>query len=192
MPRLNIVVLGSTRGTSIQSVIDAIDDNTLHANISLIISNRSKSLILQRATDNDIACKFVGGKGLSTSEYDNLLINEIDKHNPDIVLLAGFMRILGCDFVTHFAGKILNIHPSLLPKHAGLMDLDVHKAVIDAGDVISGCTIHQVTEDVDAGEIVEQFECAVVQSDTPETLKEKVQVLENKAWVKVVKNWVDK
>ena len=192
MSRLNIVVLGSTRGTSIQSVIDAIADNRLNASIDLIVSNRSKALILQRAVDNNIDCKFVGAKGLTTSEYDNLLINEIDKYNPDIILLAGFMRILGSDFVTHFAGKILNIHPSLLPKHAGLMDLDVHKSVIAANDKISGCTIHQVTEDVDAGEIVEQFECIVSKSDTPESLKEKVQVLENKAWVEVVKNWVDK
>jgi len=106
-----------------------------------------------------------------------------------LVLLIGFMRILSPVFIKAFEGKILNIHPSLLPKHAGLMDLDVHQSVIDAGDDKSGCTIHQVTEEVDGGDIVLQLECEVVENDTPESLKEKVQGLESKAWVDVIESW---
>lgn len=192
MSKLNIVILGSTKGSSIQFVIDAISSNEIDANISLIISNRKNALILEKARDNNIDCKFISAKDLTADQYDRVLIDEIGKHNPDLILLAGFMRILMAEFLNKFSGKLLNIHPSLLPKHAGLMDLAVHHSVIDAGDTISGCTIHQVTEDVDAGDIVAQLECEVFPDDTAEILKSRVQVLENKAWIITIKNWVGK
>ncbi len=118
-----------------------------------------------------------------------LLISEIKNHNPDLILLIGFMRILSENFTNEFSGKILNIHPSLLPKHPGLMDLAVHQVVLDAGDSQSGCTIHQVNEQVDGGKIELQLKCSVEKDDTAESLKQKVQALESEAWVEVIKNW---
>jgi folate-dependent phosphoribosylglycinamide formyltransferase PurN len=99
------------------------------------------------------------------------------------------MRIISENFVDTYRGKILNVHPSLLPKHPALMDLAVHQAVLDANDTQTGCTIHQVSEIVDGGEIVLQLKCNVDKNDTAETLKTKVQGLEKQAWIDVIKNW---
>lgn len=189
MSKLKIVVLGSTRGTNMQAIVDAIANKQIDAEISLVISNKPDSYILQRAKDRNIANKSIPSKGLSRGVYDKLLVEEIQKYNPNLILLIGFMRILSPVFIKAFEGKILNIHPSLLPKHAGLMDLSVHQSVIDARDSISGCTIHQVSEEVDGGDIVLQLKCDVTKDDTAESLKEKVQALESAAWIEVIKNW---
>ncbi|MED7818686.1 MULTISPECIES: phosphoribosylglycinamide formyltransferase [unclassified Francisella] len=189
MAKLKLVILGSTRGTNMQAIIDAISAKEIDASIDLVISNRKSAYILERAENYNIPNKFISAKGLDREEYDKILVNEIQKHNPDLILLIGFMRILSPTFINSFKDKILNIHPSLLPKHAGLMDLDVHQSVINANDRYSGCTIHQVTEDVDGGDIVLQLKCDISNGETAESLKTKVQVLENKAWVEVIKNW---
>ncbi|AJI52859.1 phosphoribosylglycinamide formyltransferase [Francisella philomiragia] len=189
MSKLKIVVLGSTRGTNMQAIVDAIANKQIDAEISLVISNKPDSYILQRAKDHNIANKSIPSKGLSRDVYDKLLVEEIQKYNPNLILLIGFMRILSPVFIKAFEGKILNIHPSLLPKHAGLMDLSVHQSVIDARDSISGCTIHQVSEEVDGGDVVLQLKCDVTKEDTAESLKEKVQALESQAWIEVIKNW---
>ena len=189
MSGLNLVVLGSTRGTNMQAIIDSIASKEILANINLVISNKKDAFILQRAEDNNIANKFISAKGLSRDEYDQALIDEINQYKPDLILLIGFMRILGSRFINRFSSRVLNIHPSLLPKHGGLMDLAVHQAVINAKDEKSGCTIHQVTEDVDSGQIVLQLSCGVDRDDNAESLKRKVQQLESKAWVEVIKNW---
>ncbi|AXA33411.1 phosphoribosylglycinamide formyltransferase [Francisella adeliensis] len=189
MSKLKLVVLGSTRGTNMQAIIDAIADSQLDASIELVMSNRKNAYILERANEHKILNKFISAKDKTREEYDLELIQEITRHNPDIILLIGFMRILSSEFIDAFDGKILNIHPSLLPKHAGLMDLAVHQSVIDAKDKKSGCTIHQVSEKVDGGDIVLQLECDVVNNDTAGSLKERVQVLESKAWVEVIRDW---
>ncbi|ORM39045.1 phosphoribosylglycinamide formyltransferase [Francisella endosymbiont of Ornithodoros moubata] len=189
MSKLNLVILGSTRGTNMQAIIDAIANKQLNAQISLVISNKQNAYILQRAMQHNIVTKLIAAKGVSREQSDELLVREINKYNPDLILLIGFMRILSPVFVKAFKGKILNIHPSLLSKHAGLMDLAVHQAVIAAGDSVSGCTIHQVTEEVDGGDIVLQLKCDVTKDDTAESLKTKVQALENEAWVEVIRNW---
>ncbi|KEI35376.1 phosphoribosylglycinamide formyltransferase [Allofrancisella frigidaquae] len=189
MSKLKLVILGSTRGSNMQAIIDAITIKQVDANIELVISNKKEAYILQRAKEHNIPNKFLSAKGLDREQYDQLLIQEIQSYNPDLIMLIGFMRILGKDFINYFRGKILNIHPSLLPKYAGLMDLAVHQSVIDAKEIKSGCTIHQVTEDVDGGQVVLQLECDVLATDMAETLKERVQKLESKAWVEVIKNW---
>ncbi|MFV9931293.1 MAG: phosphoribosylglycinamide formyltransferase [Francisella endosymbiont of Hyalomma asiaticum] len=189
MSKLNLVILGSTRGSNMQAIIDAIANKQLNAQISLVISNKQNAYILQRAMQHNIVTKLIAAKGVSREQYDELLVREINKYNPDLILLIGFMRILSPVFVKIFKGKILNIHPSLLSKYAGLMNLAVHQAVIAAGDSISGCTIHQVTEEVDGGDIVLQLKCDVTKDDTAESLKTKVQALENEAWVEVIRNW---
>ncbi|APC92101.1 MULTISPECIES: phosphoribosylglycinamide formyltransferase [Francisella] len=189
MSKLNLVILGSTRGTNMQAIIDAIASKQLNAQISLVISNKQDAYILQRAAQHNIAAKFIAAKGLVREQYDQLVVAEIQKYNPDLILLIGFMRILSPIFIKAFKGRILNIHPSLLPNYAGLMDLAVHQAVIAAGDSVSGCTIHQVSEEVDGGDIVLQLKCGVTKDDTAESLKAKVQNLENIAWIEVIRNW---
>ena len=183
------MILGSTRGTNMQAIIDAINSSEINASIEMVISNRKDAFILQRAKDNNIAHKFISAKDKIREQYDDLLISEINSYNPDLILLIGFMRILSEKFTNEFSGKVLNVHPSLLPKHSGLMDLAVHQSVLDAGDVESGCTIHQVNEMVDGGKIELQLKCSVEKDDNAESLKQKVQVLESKAWVEVIKNW---
>ena len=187
MSTLKLVVLGSTRGTNMQAIINAINFSEIDASIEIVISNRKDAYILQRADDYYLPNKFISAKGLDRPKYDNLLIREILQYKPDLILLIGYMRILGNDFINVFDGKILNIHPSLLPKHAGLMDLMVHQSVLDADDVESGCTVHQVNEQVDGGKIELQLKCAVEKGDTAKSLKQRVQSLESKAWIEVIK-----
>ncbi len=189
MSALRLVVLGSTRGTNMQVIIDAISSNEIDASIDMVISNRKSAYILERADDNNIPHQFISSKEKTREQYDDFLISEIHSHNPDLILLIGFMCILSEKFTNEFGGKILNVHPSLLPKHYGLMDLAVHQSVLDAGDIQSGCTIHQVNEMVDGGKIELQLKCAVESNDTAESLKDKVQALESKAWVEVIKSW---
>ena len=189
MSALKLVILGSTRGTNMQAIIDAINSNVIDASVEIVLSNKKEAFVLQRAEDNNITHKFISTKDKTREQYDELLISEINSHNPDLILLIGFMRILSEKFTNEFNGKILNVHPSLLPKHSGLMDLAVHQSVLDAGDVESGCTIHQVNELVDGGKIELQLKCAVEQNDIAESLKDRVQALESKAWVEVIKKW---
>ena len=110
----------------------------------------------------------------------------LEEHNVDLILLIGFMRILSQGFCHRWQDKILNVHPSLLPKYAGGMDTNVHEEVLLNGDLKTGCTIHFVTEDVDSGPILIQKSCAVEKSDTVETLKKKVQILEGQAFVEAI------
>lgn len=189
MPTLKLVVLGSTRGTNMQAIIDAINTKQVDASIEMVISNRKAAFILQRAKDNNIPNLFISAKDKTREQYDEELISEINSLKPDLILLIGFMRILSEKFTNEFNDKILNVHPSLLPKYAGLMDLDVHQSVIDANDAESGCTIHQVNEMVDGGKIELQLKCDVAENETAKSLKEKIQALESRAWVEVIKGW---
>ena len=187
---LKIGVLGSTRGTALQGVIDAIHANTLDAKIELIVSNKSDAGILERAKTHEIKSIFVSSKGLSREQYDDALSNLFKEYQVDLILLVGYMRILSTTFINDWRGKILNVHPSLLPAFAGLMDLDVHKAALDSGATETGCTIHQVSEIVDGGEIVLQKRCAVEPNDTADSLKQKVQLLENTAFVEALRQFM--
>ena len=178
---LNIAIIGSTNGTSSQGVIELSESGGLDANISVILSNKADSGILQRAEKHNI-------KGILIAND-----NEIDQHlksaNIDVVLLIGYMKILGAEFVKNWGDKTLNIHPSLLPKYAGGMNTDVHASVIENGESETGCTVHFVSDIVDGGTIVLQKSCDVLKTDTVETLKKRVQDLESQALIEVIKNW---
>ena len=123
---------------------------------------------------------------MSREEFDHKVTNILEKHKVDLVLLIGFMRILSKSFCKHWSGKILNVHPSLLPKYSGGMDKDVHAKVLKNKDTETGCTIHFVTEAVDAGPIFIQKRCRVNSSDTVQTLKTKVQALEGDAFLEAI------
>lgn len=185
---LRIAVLGSTRGTDLQAVIDAIKSGELDAEVVCVISNRRRAYILERARKNGIEAIYISPKGLSRVEYDRLVMDELEKRAPiDLILLIGYMRILSDEFVRKYRWRIMNIHPSLLPAFAGGMDLDVHRAVLDYGVKVTGCTLHFVDEGVDTGPIILQKPVKVDEDDTPETLKSKVQKAEQEVILEAIK-----
>jgi phosphoribosylglycinamide formyltransferase 1 len=184
---IRLGILGSTRGTNLLAIIEAIKNKKLDASIEIVISNKSGALILEKATNFGLQSIYLSSKGLSREEFDQK-INELLKNNHvDLVVLIGYMRILSKEFIHNWRNKIINIHPSLLPSFAGLMDLDVHRAVLDAGEKQSGCTVHFVTEDVDSGPIILQKQCDVLAQDTPEQLKARIQKIEGALLVDAIK-----
>lgn len=183
---MRLGILGSTRGTNMLAIIEAIRKGALAARIELVISNKSDALILDRARANGLNAEYLNPASLSRSEYDQCLDQLLKKHQVDLLVLIGYMRILSADFVTQWDHQIINVHPSLLPAHAGLMDLTVHQAVLDAKDKETGCTIHYVTPEVDAGPILLQMKCPVLENDSAESLKERVQALEGPALIAAI------
>jgi len=134
--KLRLVVLISGGGTNLQSILDAIDQETLHAEVVAVISNRADAGGLERARQHGVPAIHVERPGFSSRElFDSAVADEIVRHQPDIIALAGFMHVLGKDFVNAFAEKIVNIHPSLLPKFRGL---DTHKRALESGETVHG------------------------------------------------------
>jgi phosphoribosylglycinamide formyltransferase-1 len=186
MVRLGI--LGSTRGTDMLALIAAIQQKKLTATIDCVISNKADAIILERARAHGLTTIFIDPKTVGRAEYDSKLSEELHKHKVELIVLIGYMRILSHEFVKTWRHKIINVHPSLLPAFAGGMDGDVHTAVIESGVKETGCTVHYVTEEVDAGPILIQKKCEVLAGDTPESLKKRVQELEGKALVEAINN----
>jgi len=166
---VRIGVLGSTRGTALQGVIDEINSGCLKdcAKIELVISNKKEGGILARASKHSIPAKYMPfKKGSDKALYDAEITSAFNSVGCDLILCVGWMRILTPGFTNFWAGRVMNVHPSLLPLHAGGMDLEVHAAVLAAGEKTSGCTIHQVTDVVDGGPIVLQKKVDVVAGET--------------------------
>jgi phosphoribosylglycinamide formyltransferase-1 len=186
---LKVAVLGSTRGAALQGILDALAAGTLDVELVLVASDKSAAPILERAASAGITTKHLDPTGLKRAEFDALVSAALKQAGAELVLLIGYMRIVSTGFVATWRGRLLNVHPSLLPAFGGMMDKSVHEAVLAAGVAETGCTIHQVTEDVDAGPIVLQKRCPVLPGDTPETLKARVQALEQSAFVEVLRNW---
>ncbi|VEU35771.1 unnamed protein product [Pseudo-nitzschia multistriata] len=189
--KLRIGVLGSTRGTALIPVMEACASGALDAEIVAVISNKSDAPILEKGKSlgPTVVTKFVSSKGLSRAQYDAECTAALVGAGVEYVLLIGYMRILSGSFCKFWAGCCINVHPSLLPKHSGDMDLRVHQAVIDAGEDESGCTIHEVTEEVDGGPILIQKKVSVSKDDTAESLKAKVQPLEGPAFVEAIESF---
>ena len=183
---INIGVLGSTKGTDLQAILDAIHSKKLSATVSTVISNRKNAYILDRAKDYSVPFYFISHKGKDRKDFDAEMTEVLKKHEVDLVLLIGFMRILSSSFCREWRDRILNVHPSLLPKYAGGMDTNVHEEVLKNKDKETGCTIHFVTDELDSGPILIQKKCAVEEGDTVETLKSKVQILEGEAFLEAI------
>jgi len=186
---LRVGVLGSTRGTALQGVLDAIAAGTLDVNLTLVVSDREAAQILERARANHVPELFLDPAGLKREAYDARVTEALQQAGVQLVLMIGYMRIVSAAFVETWRGRLLNVHPSLLPAFGGMMDTRVHEAVLAAGIAETGCTIHQVTEDLDAGPIVLQRRCPVLPGDTADTLKPRVQALEQQAFVEVLRSW---
>ncbi|MCG7199996.1 phosphoribosylglycinamide formyltransferase [Marinobacter pelagius] len=175
LPKILVLVSGS--GTNLQALIDASQERDFPGQIIAVGSNRPGAFALERAAQANIKTFVVDHTGYeSREEFDAALMAEIRRHNPDLIVLAGFMRILTTDFVRAFRGTMLNIHPSLLPKYTGL---NTHQRAIEAGDTLHGVSIHFVTEELDGGPVIAQAEVNVAPDDTPESLAEKVQEKEH-------------
>ncbi|MDV5862129.1 phosphoribosylglycinamide formyltransferase [Pseudomonas mendocina] len=168
----NVVVLISGSGSNLQALIDSIAHDGNPARIAAVICNRAGAYGLERAKQAGIATSLLDHKQFDGREaFDAALIQAIDAHQPDLVVLAGFMRILTPGFVQHYAGRLLNIHPSLLPKHKGL---HTHQRALEAGDSEHGCSVHFVTEELDGGPRVIQAVLPVMADDTAESLASRV------------------
>jgi len=153
---LRVGVLGSTRGTALKGVLDAIAAGTLNVDLRIVISDKPTAPILDRAKLYKVPSLFLDPTGLTREQFDERVSAELRKAGVELILLIGYMRILSSHFVSDWSGRLLNVHPSLLPAFAGLMNRKVHEAVLSAGVPETGCTIHQVTEEVDGGPIVLQ------------------------------------
>jgi formyltetrahydrofolate-dependent phosphoribosylglycinamide formyltransferase len=189
--KLRIGVIGSTRGTALIPVMEACASGSLHAEIVAVLSNKSAAPILEKGKSLGVTVvsEFVSAKGLSREQHDAECTAALLNAGVEYVILVGYMRILSKAFCDHWVGRCINVHPSLLPLHAGEMDLGVHQAVIDAGEEESGCSIHEVTETVDGGPILVQKRVKVEKGDTAETLKAKVQPLEGSAFVEAIESY---
>ncbi|QIG05801.1 phosphoribosylglycinamide formyltransferase [Proteus sp. ZN5] len=172
----NIVVLISGNGSNLQAVIDACRANKIAGNVVAVLSNKADAYGLERAKLADIPAYFVDPTLYNDrADYDKALIEQIDAYQPDIVVLAGFMRILSPDFVTHYQHKLLNIHPSLLPKYPGL---HTHRQVLANKDSFHGVTVHFVTEELDGGPMIIQARIPVLPNDTEQSLQTRIQTEE--------------
>ena len=186
---MKLAVLGSTNGTDLVPVVGAERSGSLSASVDVIISNNESSGILKKARHYGIENYFICHKNKKRGVFDFEMSQILENKKIDLILLIGFMRILSPGFVDRWGGKIINVHPSLLPKYAGGMNNDVHESVLAAGDKETGCTIHLVTKEVDGGPILLQKSCPVFENDSVESLKERVQELEGKAFIEVINNW---
>jgi phosphoribosylglycinamide formyltransferase-1 len=172
-----IAVLISGEGSNLQALIDATRAHRIAGNIVAVVSNRATARGLERARGAGIPAVHVPvQRGAERAVYDAALGAELAKHAPDLVVLAGFMRILTPELVAHYAGRMLNVHPSLLPQYPGV---DTHRRVIANGDRAHGATVHFVTAALDAGPAVIQYRLSVRAEDTPETLAARVHVGEH-------------
>ncbi|MDQ7051169.1 MAG: phosphoribosylglycinamide formyltransferase [Enterobacterales bacterium] len=180
----SIAILISGEGTNLQAFIDAQKEQLLQGKIAVVISNQPQAKGLKRAQLANIPSDTINHKDFKNrDEFDYALSKTIDKYQPDLIVLAGFMRILGTPFVTKYQSKLVNIHPSLLPKFTGL---NTHQKALDANETEHGCSIHFVTDELDGGPVFAQAKVKVSQQDNKHTLANKVHQLEHQLYVKCV------
>jgi phosphoribosylglycinamide formyltransferase 1 len=180
-------ILISGSGTNLQAFIDAVDQGELALDLCVVFSNNPNAFGLERAEKAGIPTACIQHSDFPDREsFDEAVIAELDRFNPDLLVLAGFMRILSTRFVTHYSGRILNIHPALLPLYPGL---NTHQRVLDAGDEWHGSTVHFVTEKLDAGPRILQGRLAVNPGESADELASRVQAVEHRIYPQAAE-WV--
>ncbi|MGZ3183050.1 MAG: phosphoribosylglycinamide formyltransferase [Telluria sp.] len=185
----NIVILISGRGSNMEAIVRAAAAERWPAKIAAVIANKPDAKGLEFAREHGIATAVVANKEFASREaFDAALQETIDRFAPDLVVLAGFMRILTPGFVDHYAGRLLNIHPSLLPKFPGL---HTHEQCLQAGDREHGATVHFVTAQLDHGPVLGQARVPVLPGDTPDTLAARVLVEEHKLYPRAVRQFIE-
>jgi len=169
----NLVFFASGSGTNFQSVIDAIESGQIEAQITGLVTNRSEAGAIKRAQKHGIPTFVIDS---NASDFEQKLLDLLSELNPDLIVLAGYLKKIPTVIINTYSGRVINIHPSLLPKYGGkgYYGMNVHRAVIENKEDVSGCTVHFVDEFYDNGQIIEQIEVPVSSTDTPESLAEKI------------------
>ena len=190
---LRVAVLASGRGSNLQAIIDAIEAGQVQAQLVAVLSNKKEAVALERARKHGLTDIFVdpkpfAGRPDSREAYDRALLEILQQHDVELVLLAGYMKIVTAVLVNAYANRMMNIHPSLLPSFPGL---DVQKKAIDWGCKLAGCTVHFVTEGVDEGPIIIQAAVPILDADTSETLAARILVQEHKIYPCAVQLFAD-
>ena len=185
---LRVAVLASGHGSNLQAIIDAVESRVLQAEIVAVISNRKEAVALERARKHNVPDVFVdpkpfAGRPDSREAYDRALLGVLEQRQVELVVLAGYMRIVTTVLVNAYSNRMMNIHPSLLPSFPGL---DVQKKAIEWGCKLAGCTVHFVTEGVDEGPIILQAAVPILDSDTPEKLAARILDQEHKIFPRAV------
>ncbi len=184
---MKIAVFGSTRGTDLQGIIDAINNGTLpDVSIQFVLSNKEDSGILERAQRNNLQAIFLDPKGLSRVEYDRQITDLLEEYNVDLVLLIGYMKLMSEQFVERWKNQVMNIHPSLLPAYTGGMDRNVHAEVLARGCKLTGVSLIFIDQGADTGPIIMQKAVPVLDGDTVDTLKTRVQGVEQEMLIEAL------
>jgi len=185
-----LAILISGRGSNMIALANACEKGELNARVGVVVSNRADSKGLQAARNMGLPTAVIDHTRFPTRQaFDNAVDSELRNHNPSWIVLAGFMRILSAEFVGRWRGRILNIHPSLLPKYSGL---NTHQRAIDAGDTEAGASVHIVTEELDAGPVVAQIKVPVLPEDSSEDLAKRVLAEEHRLYVKALRFCLNK
>jgi phosphoribosylglycinamide formyltransferase-1 len=184
--KLRLGVLGSGRGSNLEAIFRAIHDRPIAAEVRVVLSDVRDAGILDLGRSHRVHTKYVypgGSRSRLDPASEHNMVNALQHEQVDLVVLAGFMRIVGPELLASFPGRILNIHPSLLPRHPGLR---AWEQALAAGDRVAGCTVHYVDEGIDTGEIIAQAEVEVLPDDTPETLHARIQEAEHVLYPEVI------
>lgn len=182
---MNIGILISGRGSNMAAIIDAVNRGEIpDSRVAIVISDKPNAAGLIKAAERGVETKVIERLGRSREDHDKEIISVLKDREVDLVCLAGYMRLLSPLFISSFPEKIINIHPSLLPSYPGL---NVHERVLEAGEKITGCTVHFVNEELDAGPVILQRKVEVNIDDTPETLSERVLAIEHLAYIEALK-----
>ena len=187
MHRKVLGVLVSGRGSNLQAILDAINAGRLDAKIGVVVSDNPDANALRRIQGMDIPTAVVERRSFKTkAEFEAALIAQLDLHHVELVLLAGFMRILSPNFLNRFPGRVMNIHPALLPSFPGL---DAQAQALAYGAKVSGCTVHFVDEGVDSGPVILQQAVQVLSDDTEDTLAKRILEQEHRLYPEAIKLW---
>ena len=184
---MRVVCLISGDGSNLQALIDWQIKGLLgNAEIVGVVSNKARAFGLERAKRANIATTVLSHERYPNRyQFDRALMSVIDNYEADLIVLAGFMRILTAQFVNHYANRLVNVHPSLLPKYKGL---NTHRRAIEAGDSIAGATVHWVTEELDSGGIIRQVEVPIYRHDSEESLRQRVLEVEHSLYPAVIRD----
>jgi phosphoribosylglycinamide formyltransferase 1 len=190
MRKIKVGALVSGRGSNLQAIIDNSENGSLTAELAVVISDQPDAYALERARKHNIPGVYVSAKDFKgkRNEYDAVLVKELQKYNAEVVVLAGFMRIITPTLLTAFPHRVLNIHPALLPSFPGL---HVQKAALDHGARFSGCTVHFVDEGMDTGPIIIQAVVPILDNDTEDTLSARILKQEHKIYSRAIQLYAD-
>lgn len=181
--KTRVAILISGRGSNMRALVEQANGYE----VALVLSNKADAAGLEWARAHGLPTRLIESKGLEREQFDRQVSAALDEHQVGTVALAGFMRILSPWFVNEWSGRVINIHPSLLPKYRGL---DTHARAIEAGDAVAGCSVHVVTEELDAGDVLGQAEVPIEPGDTPDRLANRVLIAELALYPKVLSEFV--